>query len=646
MDMDDPPIRPQIPSVAGEEGSGDWPIGPGKKRGIFAQSCFYMWGFAKNQTVALIGAVVSYEGVILNKLEDLGNASGFSWRLLVVPRIKRISDCPRPSAGIIIVTEWWLEACLYHKKFVKPSGDLTTMPIEEFEIEEMKGMRICVTNFADIDLLFYKRLILLLGAKFHDFLTSSRSLLITNDTRAKESEKLRFAHDSKIPVVTGEWLIDCLKQHCRLPYDDYLVKSSTGPSLLGDKFKRKRLVRELDETVSSKRLHVEDEGSSNVIEGESSHQPKFNHSGHSQHGSKTKKKRIMEGCTVCISKLLETRDDLVNIVKQLGGVVLESFDAHTSLTHFIHFPSLDPREIDPRHEDLEAACSIKGCWVVSPDWLHKSLKIGKLQDETKFLSRPANFVTAVQKEESPLQLSSLLQLDDRTFLHPRKLSQLVAPEDNVPRRSCYQVSKDDNSQGSHPLRRGSAGAAAVNDCLNPLGGSPDPLTSGLQHNTSSSLSGVSEILGRFEKEQIFTAAIGKPDVKKTRGKLQGKATAGGVPVARVFSRTPSASSLVGSGDSKGLKQPKAFRPTQEEPLEPENVLVPSQALGYNSEETTMEKKIVRAKLDKNAPLETPAKSKTRKKVPTRTGNAADQTPAARRSARKRLSTGGEGVSGF
>ena len=63
----------------------------------------------------------------------------------------------------------------------------------------------------------------------------------------------------------------------------------------------------------------------------------------------------------------------------------------------------------------------------------------------------------------------------------------------------------------------------------------------------------------------------------------------------------------------------------------------SQALGYNYEETAMEKKIVRAKLDRNAPLETPRGSRTRVARPR---GAVDLVPVARRSARKREGAAG------
>jgi hypothetical protein len=103
--------------------------------GMFASACFWMWGFEDTQMASLNIAVLPHKGAIVNSLEDLTAASGFIWRFVVVPRAKRIKDCPMIPEDITMVTEWWLESCLYYQKLVTPIGDFTTMPIEEFEVE-------------------------------------------------------------------------------------------------------------------------------------------------------------------------------------------------------------------------------------------------------------------------------------------------------------------------------------------------------------------------------------------------------------------------------------------------------------------------------------------------------------------------------
>lgn len=113
------------------------PPPPPKKGGMFANCGFWMWGFGDKQMAALKDAVVPHDGTVLGSLDDLEGASYLSWRLVVVPREKRLAEYPYipEDYEVTVVTEWWLETCLHHQKFVMPMGDFTTMPIEEFEVD-------------------------------------------------------------------------------------------------------------------------------------------------------------------------------------------------------------------------------------------------------------------------------------------------------------------------------------------------------------------------------------------------------------------------------------------------------------------------------------------------------------------------------
>jgi DNA replication regulator DPB11 len=108
-----------------------------KTGGMFANACFWIWGFQDKQTAALKKVILPHDGAIVDSLEELSAASEYIWRLVMVPREKRIRDCPTIPTGqdITLVTEWWMESCIFYQKFVTPMGDFTTMPIEEFEIE-------------------------------------------------------------------------------------------------------------------------------------------------------------------------------------------------------------------------------------------------------------------------------------------------------------------------------------------------------------------------------------------------------------------------------------------------------------------------------------------------------------------------------
>jgi hypothetical protein len=135
-------------------------------------------------------------------------------------------------------------------------------------------------------------------------LTKTRSLLITNDSRESESEKIRYAHEHNIPVVTGEWLVECLKQHEKLSYESYLIKPSGERSLLGDKFKRKL---NIDHSGVSKRPLLDKQLPSGRTNGEGNlpQESRPSRSGQGDGKFKRTEGRILQGCTIYISKQLK-----------------------------------------------------------------------------------------------------------------------------------------------------------------------------------------------------------------------------------------------------------------------------------------------------------------------------------------------------
>jgi DNA replication regulator DPB11 len=78
--------------------------------------------------------LVSRGARIANTLEDLGNYRHSSRLVIVVPHTTRERDCPK-FPGTEVVTEWWIEVCLYKDRFVEPSEDFTNSPFEEFPLE-------------------------------------------------------------------------------------------------------------------------------------------------------------------------------------------------------------------------------------------------------------------------------------------------------------------------------------------------------------------------------------------------------------------------------------------------------------------------------------------------------------------------------
>lgn len=103
----------------------------------------------------------------------------------MVPHTLRKRDCPDISdfSMVMIVTEWWVEACMYKNKFIEASEGFVYSPFEEYPLEGMgslidrkwdfsrsanvrlgfEGLEICLTQFSGIELLHMRKLITLLG---------------------------------------------------------------------------------------------------------------------------------------------------------------------------------------------------------------------------------------------------------------------------------------------------------------------------------------------------------------------------------------------------------------------------------------------------------------------------------------------------
>jgi hypothetical protein len=294
------------------------------------------------------------------------------------------------------------------------------------------------------------------------------------------------------------------------------------------------------------------------------------------------------------------------------------------------------------------ASSITGCYIVSREWLYKCREMGKRVDDRQYtLAEPAVVEMDVDEPEpepepapapmpepepEPEYFGSVIIVGEREVARPQVQEDTISEQLDLcpppPPPPHLRTSNDSSSLTpqnttsqipSLPLAESGGNPSSDNTRA-----SMDPPSGrhGLERKSSSNVSGLSEILRNLSKDQL-TAAHNKNQPGRSRGRLQGKAAAG---KGRVFSRTPSAASSSGTQPSQALASSQAL---------------PSQALAYNIEETSLEKKLVRAKLDKTAPpLETPRALRNRVQKPS---GAVDLTPVPRRSERKKE---GRGAAGF
>ncbi|CUS11374.1 unnamed protein product, partial [Tuber aestivum] len=211
--LDYPPQRPQKRGPVEATG--------GKARGIMSAVTFYIHGFKDKHEKTVRSVLSSHDATVVSKFEDLESYRESSRLIIIVSHTISKPDCPE-FPGAKVVTEWWLETCLYESRFVEPSEHFTNTPFEEFPLTGLWGMDICLTCFTGIKLLHYQNLITLLGGSFHDVLGNERTLLISN--RPATGDKLQFALRYDIPVVSDDWLEACVKERRVVAFTDYLIQ--------------------------------------------------------------------------------------------------------------------------------------------------------------------------------------------------------------------------------------------------------------------------------------------------------------------------------------------------------------------------------------------------------------------------------------
>ncbi|KAK3166752.1 hypothetical protein OEA41_009877 [Lepraria neglecta] len=202
--------------------------------GIFQDKKFLLQGFDDRKASILQEHLHSHGADIITDVAQLpplrANASSDKLYHLVphnihdydVPKLSVTSQVPA------IVTELWVERCLYKKKFEEPNASVTNTPFRNFPITGFEKLSVCSTSFQGIDLLHMSKAVKLMGAAYEEFFTPEVSVLICNAVVAGQ-EKLLRAQAWGIPAVTAIWLWDCIRKGELMLFGSYLVQPIRDP---------------------------------------------------------------------------------------------------------------------------------------------------------------------------------------------------------------------------------------------------------------------------------------------------------------------------------------------------------------------------------------------------------------------------------
>ncbi|KAF2026883.1 hypothetical protein EK21DRAFT_73218 [Setomelanomma holmii] len=149
---------------------------------------------------------------------------------LVVPHDATVDSSTVPErAGVFsLVTNWWVERCLYGKCLVNPAVDVLSGPFDNHSIDGFSDLIINSTAFVGIELLHVTRVVAIIGATYDEHLSAKTSVMVCNTERPNE-QKIKFASSKRIPAVHATWLWDCLRTGQRQPYAKYQLNTLAPP---------------------------------------------------------------------------------------------------------------------------------------------------------------------------------------------------------------------------------------------------------------------------------------------------------------------------------------------------------------------------------------------------------------------------------
>jgi len=134
-----------------------------------------------------------------------------------------------------------------------PSDHAVSTPFPAFPIPGFGSMVVNSTGFAGIEVPHVSKSVVQLGAIYNEFLQSNVSVLVCQPAGASAA-KIRLAYEWSIPIVSQEWLWDCVRSGKKQPFERYLVPTSKTMKL-----EVQQARREADE-----RARLENEASNDI----------------------------------------------------------------------------------------------------------------------------------------------------------------------------------------------------------------------------------------------------------------------------------------------------------------------------------------------------------------------------------------------
>ncbi|UKZ97086.1 uncharacterized protein TrAFT101_011855 [Trichoderma asperellum] len=244
--------RPPAPTPTSEV-----PTQPGyslqEDQGVFVNCTFFIHGFPPQRSSILEQTITTLGGNIAASLQSPAMLSEPTdpehYRFLIVPQTSQPDTHPTvPNEHIHVITEFYIENCLHNRRFFSPNEQVLGRPFPLFPIPGFSSMIICSAAFTGIELNQVARSVTQLGGKYEEEFRRSTNVLVCKSLVSMRREKLKCALDWGVPIVSADWLWECISSAGLVPIEDFIY-----PEIKKRRVKRRDpFVNEEDEPAPAK----------------------------------------------------------------------------------------------------------------------------------------------------------------------------------------------------------------------------------------------------------------------------------------------------------------------------------------------------------------------------------------------------------
>lgn len=198
-----------------------------EEQGVFANCVFVVHGFPQQRAAILEQTVATLGGSVASSLQSPAMLSQPTdpehYRFLIVPQTSQPHTHPEvPNEHIHIITEFYIENCLHNKRFFNPNEQVLGRPFPLFPIPAFSSLTVCSAAFTGIELNQVARAVAQLGGKYEESFRRSTNVLVCKSLVAMRKEKLKCALDWGVPVVSADWLWECISSGSLVPIQDFV----------------------------------------------------------------------------------------------------------------------------------------------------------------------------------------------------------------------------------------------------------------------------------------------------------------------------------------------------------------------------------------------------------------------------------------